>query len=76
MQSDSRIYVAGHAGLVGSAIVLRLQAAGYTDILTATRQQHDPRDQAEVSHWFKASRCHSHRAEPLVRRTSRILGIC
>ena len=56
MQADSRIYVAGHAGLVGSAVVRRLQAAGYTNILTASRQQLDLRDQSEVSHWFKANR--------------------
>jgi len=56
MQADSRIYVAGHAGLVGSAIVRRLEGAGYTNILTASRQQLDLRDQAEVSHWFKANR--------------------
>lgn len=56
MQQDARIYVAGHAGLVGSAIVRRLQQAGYTNILTATRQQLDLRDQSEVSHWFKANR--------------------
>ena len=55
MESDARIYVAGHAGLVGSAVVRRLEAAGHTNILTATRQQLDLRDQAEVSHWFKAN---------------------
>ena len=53
---DSRIYVAGHAGLVGSAIVRRLQSEGFVNILTATRKQLDLRDQAEVSHWFKANR--------------------
>ena len=56
MDKQARIYVAGHAGLVGSAIVRRLQSDGYTDVLTATRQQLDLRDQAEVSHWFKANR--------------------
>jgi GDP-L-fucose synthase len=56
MQADSRIYVAGHAGLVGSAIMRRLERAGHTNVLTATRQQLDLRDQAEVSHWFKANR--------------------
>jgi GDP-L-fucose synthase len=55
MQLDSRIFVAGHAGLVGSAVVRRLEAEGYTNILTAKRQQLDLRDQAEVSHWFKAN---------------------
>lgn len=56
MPLDARIYVAGHAGLVGSAVVRRLQSAGYTNILTATRHQLDLRDQSEVSHWFKANR--------------------
>ncbi|MEX0847400.1 MAG: GDP-L-fucose synthase [Ilumatobacteraceae bacterium] len=56
MESNARIYVAGHAGLVGSAVVRRLRAAGYTNIVTATRAQLDLRDQAEVSHWFKANR--------------------
>jgi GDP-L-fucose synthase len=50
------VYVAGHAGLVGSAVIRRLQAGGYENVLTATRQQLDLRDQAEVSHWFKANR--------------------
>jgi GDP-L-fucose synthase len=52
----SSIYVAGHAGLVGSAVVRRLRAAGFTDIRTVTRSQLDLRNQAEVSHWFKANR--------------------
>jgi GDP-L-fucose synthase len=56
MELDSRIYVAGHAGLVGSAVVRRLEAEGFTNILTAKREQLDLRDQAEVSHWFKANR--------------------
>ena len=56
MKLDSRIYVAGHAGLVGSAVVRRLEAEGFTNILTAKRQHLDLRDQAEVSHWFKANR--------------------
>ncbi|MBI4935542.1 MAG: GDP-L-fucose synthase [Actinobacteria bacterium] len=53
---DARIYVAGHTGLVGSATVRRLEAAGHTNILTASRKQLDLRDQSEVSHWFKANR--------------------
>ncbi|MGE0141048.1 MAG: GDP-L-fucose synthase family protein [Ilumatobacteraceae bacterium] len=56
MQRDARVYVAGHAGLVGSAIVRRLQRAGFSDIVTASRSQLDLRDQSEVSHWFKANR--------------------
>ena len=53
---DAPIYVAGHAGLVGSAVVKRLRERGFTNILTATRQHLDLRDQSEVSHWFKANR--------------------
>jgi GDP-L-fucose synthase len=56
LSSDARIYVAGHAGLVGSAVVRRLEAAGFTNVLTASRHQLDLRDQSEVSHWFKANR--------------------
>jgi len=52
----SRVYVAGHRGLVGSAIVRRLKADGYERILTATREQVDLRDQAAVNYWFKANR--------------------
>jgi GDP-L-fucose synthase len=56
MDRTARIYVAGHTGLVGSAVVRRLQAAGFKNILTASRQQLDLRDQGEVLHWFKANR--------------------
>ena len=41
MGSDSRIYVAGHNGLVGSAIVRHLKAKGFTNIITADRKQYD-----------------------------------
>jgi GDP-L-fucose synthase len=53
---DARVYIAGHRGLVGSAITRRLQAVGFTDVLGATRQQLDLRDQAAVNYWFKANR--------------------
>lgn len=56
MQKDARIYVAGHAGLVGSAVVRRLRAEGFSTILTATRHQLDLRDQAAVNYWFQANR--------------------
>jgi GDP-L-fucose synthase len=56
MPADAPIFVAGHAGLVGSAIVRRLEGAGFTNILTASRAQLDLRDQAAVNYWFKANR--------------------
>jgi GDP-L-fucose synthase len=56
VERDARIYVAGHGGLVGSAIMKRLRAEGYTNLLTATRQQLDLRDQAAVNYWFRANR--------------------
>lgn len=54
--SDARIFVAGHRGLVGSAVLRRLAAGGYENILTATRDQLDLRDQAAVNYWFRANR--------------------
>lgn len=56
MDTGSRIFVAGHRGLVGSAILRRLQQTGCTNILTATRDQLDLRDQAAVNYWFRANR--------------------
>lgn len=53
---DAKIYVAGHGGLVGSAMLRRLEADGFTNILTATRDQVDLRDQAAVNYWFRANR--------------------
>jgi GDP-L-fucose synthase len=53
---DAAVYVAGHRGLVGSALVRRLEKAGFTNILGATRHQLDLRDQAAVNYWFKAHR--------------------
>lgn len=54
--STPRTFVAGHRGLVGSAIVRRLEQHGHDNILTASRDQLDLRDQAAVSYWFRANR--------------------
>ena len=56
MTTQSRVFVAGHRGLVGSAICRRLQQLGYAHVLTATRDQLDLRDQAAVNYWFRANR--------------------
>ena len=41
MDKDSKIYVAGHRGMVGSAIVRELQRQGYTNIITRTHSELD-----------------------------------
>src|SRR4051812_44767892 len=56
MDSQSRIFIPGHRGLVGSAIVRRLETQGFTNLLLATRDQLDLRDQAAVNYWFRANR--------------------
>ncbi len=56
MDRDARIYVAGHGGLVGGAVVRRLLDLGYRNIVTATREQLDLRDQMAVNYWFRANR--------------------
>ncbi len=56
MPRDARIFVAGHRGLVGSAIVRRLEAEGASNVMVATRDQLDLRDQAAVNYWFRANR--------------------
>src|SRR5919106_6432833 len=53
---SARIFVAGHRGLVGSAMLRRLHAEGFANVLTASRDQLDLRDQAAVNYWFRANR--------------------
>jgi GDP-L-fucose synthase len=52
-KTNARIFVAGHRGLVGSAIVRQLKAKGYTEILTASRDELDLLDQAAVRRFFR-----------------------
>jgi len=49
---NQRVFVAGHKGMVGSAIVRRLKALGYDNILTASRAELDLMDQTKVQAWF------------------------
>ncbi len=48
MEKDAKIYVAGHRGLVGSAIVRKLQEKGYKNIFTKTKAELDLRRQEDV----------------------------
>lgn len=52
LRSDTKIFVAGHRGLVGSAIVRRLQAEGLTNLILRSRQELDLTDQAAVEAFF------------------------
>jgi GDP-L-fucose synthase len=56
MQRDSRIYVAGHRGLVGSAIQRRLAAAGHQGLLLRTSAELDLRDAVAVERFFAAEK--------------------
>jgi len=56
MNLDSRIYVAGHRGLVGSAIVRRLQADGATNLILRAHDELDLVDQAAVEAFFATER--------------------
>ncbi len=53
MEIDSKIYVAGHRGMVGSAIVRELQRQGYTNIITRTHKELDLTRQVEVEAFFE-----------------------
>ncbi len=52
MEKQSKIYVAGHRGMVGSAIVRKLTSLGYTNLLTRTSTELDLRNQQQVADFF------------------------
>lgn len=56
MEKNSRIYIAGHRGLVGSAIVRNLEANGFTNIITRTHAELDLTNQADVRKFFEEER--------------------
>jgi GDP-L-fucose synthase len=56
MNNTSKIYLAGHRGLVGSAILRKLQAQGYSNIVTRTHAELDLTRQAEVEAFFESER--------------------
>ena len=56
MQKDSRIYVAGHRGMAGSAILRCLQKQGYTNIVTRTHSELDLTDQRGVKQFFETEK--------------------
>jgi len=52
LNKTAKIYIAGHRGLVGSAIVRKLQAEGFNNLITRTRDELDLRNQAAVDAFF------------------------
>lgn len=56
LSTDSRIYVAGHRGLVGAAIVRQLGSHGYNNLLTRTREELDLTNQQDVADFFQQER--------------------
>jgi GDP-L-fucose synthase len=56
MQKNARIYIAGHRGLVGSAIVRNLEARGYTNLVTRTHAELDLTDAAATDAFFAAEK--------------------
>jgi len=56
MAKDSKIYVAGHRGLVGSALVRQLEAQGYHNLVMATSKELDLRDKQAVDRFFERER--------------------
>jgi len=56
MNRDSKIYVAGHRGMVGSAIIRKLKREGYTNIITKTSSELDLRNQQVVESFFESEK--------------------
>ena len=56
MQQTDKIYVAGHRGMVGSAIVRRLRRAGFENLIVRTSRELDLRRQTEVEEFFRRER--------------------
>ena len=70
MNKDSKIFVAGHNGMVGSAIVRKLQELGYTKIITKSRKELDLINQFQVNQFF-----HFERPEYVFLAAAKVGGI-
>jgi GDP-L-fucose synthase len=70
LAKDSRIYVAGHRGLVGSALVRALQAQGYRKLLLRTREELDLTEQVAVRRFFEVER-----PQAVIMAAARVGGI-
>ena len=54
INKNSKIYIAGHSGMVGSAIWRKLEAEGYSNLIGKTSRELDLRDQKAVKDFFNA----------------------
>ncbi len=70
MERHARIYVAGHHGMVGSAVLRRLQAEGFDRLLTRRHAELDLTDQAAVRRFFR-----DHPIDHVVLAAARVGGI-
>jgi len=70
MRTDAKVFVAGHRGLVGSAVVRRLEALGFTGVITRPRAALDLTDQAATRAFFEAER-----PEVVIDAAARVGGI-
>ena len=67
---DARVFVAGHKGMVGSAIIRQLYAIGYKNVLTADRSSLDLHDQRAVLEWFS-----THKPDQVYLAAAKVGGI-
>ena len=56
LEKESKIYIAGHRGMVGSAILRKLTSLGYTNLLTRTSSELDLRNQQQVADFFESEK--------------------
>ncbi len=70
MNKDSKIYVAGHNGMVGSAIMRKLEELGYKNIITKSKKELDLTNQFQVNHFF-----HFERPEYVFLAAAKVGGI-
>lgn len=70
MDSNSKIYVAGHMGLVGSALMRELKRQGYTNVITADKDELNLLYQKDVQEWF-----YKHRPEYVFLAAAKVGGI-
>lgn len=70
MEKNTRIYIAGHRGMVGSAVWRNLESKGFTNLIGRTSSELDLRNQQEVAHFFETEK-----PEVVIDAAARVGGI-